>query len=109
LEAKVVGQHFLFGKRFRDAGPSDRGGNVTDNLKQPRADNGAGVAPSLPDSFSTIRWAFINGWKVEPQSDDRAPMFGEVAHSTASPSAHRSSARRKHQAMFKAWSQDRHE
>jgi hypothetical protein len=82
---------------------------MTDTLKQSVPENKAGPSTSLPDSLSTLRWAYINGWKVEPQSDDRAPMFGEVAHSTASPSARRSSARRKHQAMFKAWSQDRHE
>lgn len=82
---------------------------MTDNLKESMAESESGSAPLLPDSFSSIRWAFINGWKVEPQSDDRAPVLGEVAHSTASPSARRSTARRKHQAMFKAWSQDRHE
>jgi hypothetical protein len=87
----------------------DRGLNVTDIPKQSLTENEAGSAPSLPDPLSTLRWAFINGWKVEPQSDDRTPMFGEVAHSTASASARRSSARRKHQVMFKEWSQDRHE
>ena len=82
---------------------------MTDILKQSVAENDDGTAPFLPESSATLRWAFINGWKVEPQSDDRAPMFGAVAPSTASPSARRSSARRKHQAMFKEWSQDRHD
>ena len=82
---------------------------MTDILKQSVAESEAGMAPSLPESSAMSHWAFINGWKVEPQSDDRRPMFGAVALSKASPSAHRSSARRKHQAMFKEWSQDRHD
>ncbi|MDQ2921897.1 MAG: hypothetical protein M3R52_09855 [Acidobacteriota bacterium] len=91
----------------------DGGLKVTDMLRQSVAENDAqtapSTAPSLPESSASLRWAFINGWKVESQSDDRAPMFGAVAPSTASPSARRSSARRKHQAMFKEWSQDRHD
>jgi len=87
----------------------DGGLNVTDILKQSVAENDAGAAPFVPKSSATLRWAFINGWKVEPQSDDRAPMFGAVAPSTGSPSARRSRARRRHQAMFKEWSQDRHD
>jgi hypothetical protein len=65
------------------------------------------VATWLPDAVA--RWAFINGWKVEPQSDDRKPVIGAVAQDTGSPSARRSTARRKHQAMFKAWSRERHD
>jgi hypothetical protein len=68
----------------------------------------ADAASHLEDSTSS-HWAFINGWKVEPQSNDRLPVFGVIASSTAPPSARRSSTRRKHQAMFKAWSQDRHD
>ena len=66
----------------------------------------------VPDSSATSRWAFINGWKVEPQSDDRVPVFGAVVSSTApsaSPAARRSTARRKHQLMFKEWSRERHD
>ena len=56
------------------------------------------------------RWAFINGWTVEPQSDDRIPAFGDVASSTTtSASANRSVARRRHQTMYKRWSQERHD
>jgi hypothetical protein len=55
------------------------------------------------------RWSFINGWKVEPQSDDRIPAFGRVAPATSFAPAHRSTARRRHQAMYKQWSQDRHD
>jgi hypothetical protein len=61
------------------------------------------------DALRDSRWAFINGWKVEPQSDDRMPTFGGVASSTLSASGRRSTARRRHQAMFKQWSQDRHD
>ena len=82
---------------------------MTDIHKQSVAESDAGKATPLVESSAMSHWAFINGWKVEPQSDDRRPMFGAVAHSTASPAAHRSSARRKHQAMFKEWSQDRHD
>jgi hypothetical protein len=82
--------------------------NMTDTIKSAAA-NDAGTAPSLRESSAMSRWAFINDWKVEPQSDDRAPVFGEAASSTASPSARRSTTRRKHQAMFKEWSQDRHD
>jgi hypothetical protein len=83
--------------------------NVTKIPKQPVVATDTDVAPSLFDSSAASRWAFINGWQVEPQSDDRAPVFGVVASSPASPSARRSTARRKHQAMFKEWSQDRHD
>ncbi|MDQ2975077.1 MAG: hypothetical protein M3R69_06670 [Acidobacteriota bacterium] len=78
---------------------------MTETLKPSVKANEA--TPFLPDSAS--RWAFINGWRVEPQSDDRAPVIGAVAPVTGSPSARRSNARRKHQAMFKEWSQERHD
>jgi hypothetical protein len=84
-----------------------------DVLKQSMVENDAGMPPSLPESFTALRWFFINAWKVEPQSDDRTPVLGAVASNAASPSdrpsARRSAARRKHQAMFKKWSQDRHD
>lgn len=82
---------------------------MADILKQSVPASDAGMAPSLLESSATSHWAFINGWKVDPQSDDRMPMFGTVAIRTASPSAHRSTARRKHQAMYKEWSRDRHD
>lgn len=66
------------------------------------------VSPATSDS-PAAHWAFINGWKVEPQADDRIPMFGSVANSATAPSVQRSMARRKHQAMHKAWSQERHD
>jgi hypothetical protein len=61
------------------------------------------------DTRDTSRWAFINGWKLAPQADDRIPMFGSVVSSEAAPSARRSIARRRHQVMFKEWSQQRHD
>ncbi|MFN2514702.1 MAG: hypothetical protein ABR556_00675 [Pyrinomonadaceae bacterium] len=67
------------------------------------------VSRARSDSPATARWAFINGWKVEPQADDRIPMFGSVVNSVAAPSVRRSIARRRHQAMHKAWSKDRHD
>jgi hypothetical protein len=72
----------------------------------------AAAVPALSDPATTSRWAFINGWQVEPQSNDRAPApgeLGEIAASIASPSPGRPSARRKHQKRFKAWSQARHD
>jgi len=82
---------------------------VTDILKQSVAENAAVTAPSLAEASATLRWAFINGWKVEPQSDDRAPMVGSAAASVVSASVQRSVARRRHQGMYKEWSQDRHD
>jgi hypothetical protein len=67
------------------------------------------VESSVPPASSGSHWAFINGWKVEPQSNDRVPMLGEVSIDTASPAAMRSGTRRKRQAMFKEWSRSRHD
>jgi hypothetical protein len=71
----------------------------------------AAAVTALSDPSTTSRWAFINGWQVEPQSNDRAPAPGELGEiaSIASPSAGRPTARRKHQKKFKAWSQARHD
>jgi hypothetical protein len=82
---------------------------VTTIFKPSAGDSDSGPNLPLPGSTSISRWAFINDSKVEPQSDDREPMFGAVAFTAASPSAGRSRARRKHQAMYKEWSQGRHE
>ncbi len=62
-----------------------------------------------PGPPASARWAFIGGWKVEPQPDDRRPAFGTIAGNGSSPSAHRSIARRRHQEMYKAWSKTRHD
>ena len=70
----------------------------------------ASRSTNKPAALRDSRWAFINGWNVEPQSDDRIPAFGDAASSiTSSGSANRSVARRRHQAMYKQWSQDRHD
>ena len=61
--------------------------------------------PAPPDS----RWSFINGWQVEPQSNDRKPVDSAVVPNSANASVARSMTRRRHQAKFKEWSQDRHE
>jgi hypothetical protein len=55
------------------------------------------------------RWSFVNSWKVAPQGDDRTPMHGDAARDECSSSAGRSVARRRHQAMYKEWSQHRHD
>jgi hypothetical protein len=63
---------------------------------------------SLTDApFDPARWAFANPWLSEGQADDRTPMDGSVAVGERPPSAHRAFARRRHQLMFKKWSQTR--
>jgi len=59
--------------------------------------------------FDSVRWGQLNPWLVEGQADDRTPMNGSVKDSGESPSVQRSFARRRHQAMFKRWSQARHD
>jgi|GEM_PF-1039406 len=62
-----------------------------------------------PAEFDPIRWAQLNPWLSEGQADDRTPMNGSVKNSGETPSVQRSFARRFHQAMFKKWSQTRHD
>ena len=62
-----------------------------------------------PLEFDPIRWALLNPWLSEGQADDRIPMNGSVKDSGGPPSVQRSFARRSHQAMFKTWSQARHD
>jgi len=83
----------------------DGGFNVTDTFKESSAehDNAAELVSQA------THWAFINDWRVEPQFNDRTPVMGEGTGSLGSPSARRSTARRKHQARFKEWSGDRHD
>lgn len=91
--------------------------NVTDITKQSPAETDAGTtawrASSSPPDSAASHWAFINGWRVEPQSNDRPPVRSSVISAatsgTASPAARRSSTRRKHREMFKEWSQGRHD
>ena len=59
--------------------------------------------------FDPVRWALLNPWLVEGQPDDRALMDGSVKDGGGTPSVQRSFARRSHQAMFKKWSQARHD
>lgn len=63
----------------------------------------------IPAEFDPIRWALLNPWLSEGQPDDRTPMDGSVEDSGGTPSVQRSFARRAHQAMFKKWSQARHD
>jgi hypothetical protein len=59
--------------------------------------------------FDLIRWALLNPWLSEGQPDDRTPMNGSVKDSGGTHTVQRSFARRTHQAMFKKWSQARHD
>lgn len=59
--------------------------------------------------FDPIKWARANPWLVEGQADDRLPVNGAVTASDGTAAEQRSLARRTHQAMFKKWSQARHD
>ena len=61
----------------------------------------------VKNKFDQTRWALLNPWLSEGQPDDRTPMNGSVKDSGGTPSVQRSFARRRHQAMFKKWSQAR--
>ena len=58
--------------------------------------------------FNARRWALANSWLVK-QPDDRTPMDGSASDSGQTSPGQRSFARRRHQLMFKKWSQDRHD
>ena len=81
---------------------------MTKNLDQAIAIEGDPTS-GAPDSPDSLRWAFINSWKVEPQFNDRPPVDRAVVPNSASASAVRSMTRRRQQARFKEWSQARHE
>ena len=59
--------------------------------------------------FDAVRWEEQNLWLTEGQANDRIPMNGSVKDLGGAPSVQRSFARRSHQAMFKKWSQARHD
>ena len=69
----------------------------------------ANVEPNLPTQpeFDPVRWAQLNPWLSEGQADDRTPMNGSVKVSVGAPSVQRAGARKRHQVMFKKWSQGR--
>ena len=64
---------------------------------------------AIQTEFDPKGWALLNPWLSEGQADDRIPMNGSVKDSGGPPSVQRSFARRSHQAMFKKWSQARHD
>ncbi len=70
--------------------------------------NGETNSPTQAE-FDPMRWAQLNPWLSEGQADDRTPMNGSVKNNGGTPSVQRSLARRRHQAMFKKWSQARHD
>lgn len=71
-------------------------------------ENGETTSPARAE-FDQLRWAQLNPWLSEGQADDRTPMNGTVKDSGETPSGQRAFARRSHQAMFKKWSQARHD
>lgn len=62
-----------------------------------------------PVAFDQRSWLLANPWLAEGQADDRTPMNGGVAKSGEPASGQRASNRLNHQAMFKKWSQARHD
>jgi len=72
-----------------------------------KANNEANSATQT--EFDPMRWAQLNPWLSGGQADDRTPMNGSVKDSGETPSGQRAFARRSHQAMFKKWSQERHD
>ena len=80
-----------------------------DVINQSAAEDAPVIEVPLMAQADESRWAYITQWQVEPQPDDRRPMFGRIAAGKSSQSAGRSTTRRRHQAMFKAWSQSRHD
>lgn len=82
---------------------------MTKNPDQAGAAIEVDATSPVPESSDSLRWSFINRWKVEPQSNDRAPVGDVVVPSSAAPAAVRSMTRRKQQARFKEWSRARHD
>ena len=70
--------------------------------------NGETSSP-IQAEFDPVRWAQLNPWLSEGQPDDRTPMNGAVKDSGGTPSVQRAFARKRHQEMFKKWSQARRE
>jgi hypothetical protein len=70
--------------------------------------NGETNSPTQSE-FDPIRWAQLNPWLSEGQPEDRTPMNGSVKNSGGTASVQRAFARLSHQAMFKKWSQARHD
>lgn len=71
--------------------------------------NKEAVKETLTPGFDPLKWARDNPWLVEGQADDRLPVSGAVSTSGGTPAEQRSLARSTHQAMFKKWSQARHD
>jgi hypothetical protein len=79
-----------------------------DDIRVMQKTKGETSSPAQAE-FDPIRWAQLNPWLSGGQADDRTPMNGSVKNSGGPPSVQRSFARRSHQAMFKKWSQTRHD
>jgi hypothetical protein len=74
-------------------------------MQQPNVE----MSSQAQTEFDSARWEQLNPWLLEGQADDRTPMDGSVKASGETLSVQRASARRRHQAMFKKWSQARHD
>ena len=59
--------------------------------------------------FDSVGGTRLDQRLLEGQADDRTPMDGSVKDSGETQSVQRAFARKSHQAMFKKWSQARHD
>lgn len=86
--------------------------NVKTPVRIPLRATVSDVSAKPEDTGAVIRnahWGFINQWTVAPQAQDRMQARGAVGVSSETASGRRSTARRKHQAMYKQWSRERHD
>ena len=70
---------------------------------------GQSPKPVTGDATRNDHWRFINSWRVEPQFNDRMQALGAAHSGSETESVRRSTARRRHQAMYKQWSRERHD
>ena len=97
---------------FRRQGRNGKVKSIGHSLPAPSPNtsfNKEAAKEALTPGFDPIKWARDNPWLVEGQADDRLPVNGAVSASGGTPAEQRSLARSTHQAMFKKWSQARHD
>ena len=105
LESLVVALWLLARRQFRN----NRFHIAAVGFNQPPILGDSPVIKLKANPSNSARWAFINDWHVDPQVDDRGPIWASAAASPGSPSSRRSIARRSHQVRYKEWSARRSE
>src|SRR4030095_5744573 len=96
-------------RRFHRLSPTMIGDGSMSDINVLQKANGKSSSTTTQAEFDSIRWKQLNPWLSEGQADDRTPMNGSVRLASQIPSVQRAFARRSHQAMFKKWSQARHD